>query len=374
MSDQTETNTEISNATTVAVQPVSQPVSQQEAAGSTETILPGGKDQVSHQTVELSQQSIKTEAILTAASIVDEANRTIEATIIKPGLAKVITCDGKPVTYTEEALYNSVPLWESATCFVDHWNKSVRNIAGVFFSPWYDQGVKAKLRFLDETLYNMVARIVQDRQAGLPVPDVGLSADIMVNGTSSETAFTVNQVTGVISADIVFSPAAGGSFDRVLNSVMQDLGIPDKAAVHTPTPDLAAPPLANAAVQADGELVPIKRVRDLQSATDRLRNQVKDQESTITRLQANLDQAVARYRDATLATHPEIHADLVKGATVAEVDASLINAQAVVDQVKQHLMDRVPAGAPVRKGPDMASMSPKDLIAYGLKQRQAGKQ
>ena len=312
--------------------------------------------------------------MLTAASIVDEANRIIEATIIKPGLAKVITCDGKPVTYTEQALLNSVPLWESATCFVDHWNKSVRNIAGVFFSPWYDQGVKAKLRFLDETLYNLVARIVKDRDAGLPVPDVGLSADILVNGTSSETAFTVNEVTGVISADIVFSPAAGGSFDRVLNSVMQDLGIPNKAAEPTPTPDTAAPTLANAAVQAEGELVPIKRVRDLQSTTDRLRNQVKDQESTIMRLQADLGSAVARYRQATEIAYPEIPADMIQGATVAEVDASLKNAQAVVDQVKQHLMDRVPAGAPVRKGPDPASMSPKDLIAYGLRQRQAGKQ
>ena len=378
MSGQTDTidtkDTEIqttNQATAVAVPPAPQ----KGTTGSPETILPGGKDQVSHRTVEPSPQFLKTEAIIIASTqgsgglppespILDEAKHIIEATIIKPGQAKVTTCDGKPIVYTEEALKNSLPMWEAAACFCDHWNKSVRNIAGVFFAPWYDQGVKARLRFIDDTLYNMVARIVKDRDDGLAVPDVGLSADIAVNGTRSETAFTVDAITRVMSADIVFSPAAGGSFDRVLNSVKQELGIAETKGSGGSPPE---------------PLVPIKRVRDLQGTADRLRNQVKDQEATITTLQANLTQAVARYRDATLATHPEIPADLVKGATIAEVDASLENAQAIVDQVRKHLDTdnnrtiTVPAGAPVRKGPDPASMSPKDLIAYGLRQHQRGK-
>jgi len=85
------------------------------------------------------------ESLLNEASILDEARRIVEVTIIKPGPAKACL-DQKPVSYTEQALRDSLPLWEGAACFCDHWNKSVRNIAGVFFAPWYDERVAALLR------------------------------------------------------------------------------------------------------------------------------------------------------------------------------------------------------------------------------------
>ena len=166
--------------------------------------------------------TIHTDPILhqnVVSSVLDEVNHVVDVTIIRPGEARV-TFDGAPVSYTEEALQSSLPLWEGAACFCDHFNKSVRNIAGVFFSPWYDDGVKAKLRFIDDTLYGMVARIVADRDVGLPVPDIGISADIAINGEPTDNTFQVTEISQVISADIVFSPAAGGSFDRILNAVM----------------------------------------------------------------------------------------------------------------------------------------------------------
>ena len=92
--------------------------------------------------------SIQTTPILHQASILDDAHHIVEVTIIKPGPAQV-TVNGDQVCYTEEALQASLPLWEGAACFCDHFNKSVRNIAGVFFAPWYEEGVKAKLRFID---------------------------------------------------------------------------------------------------------------------------------------------------------------------------------------------------------------------------------
>ena len=322
--------------------------------------------------------TIHTEPILHQASVLDEAQHVVEVTIIKPG-PSALTINNAPVTYTEEALRDSLPLWDGAACFCDHWDKSVRNITGVFFTPWYDEGVKARLRFIDDTLYAMVTRIIADRDEGLPVPDIGISADIAVAGADLPDAFEVTQISQVISADIVFSPAAGGSFDRVLNSVLAEAGIADRGNHDQPPP---APDCLSGRPEAtpdasDGEpdksvgepLVPEKRVRDLQSTADRLRNQVRDQEAQIAQVQGQLSEAVSRYRDQVLAANPEVPAELVSGDTVEQVDASLEQARALVDNVKQHLADRVPAGAPARRGIDTSSMSPGDKITYGLKQR-----
>ena len=324
-------------------------------------------------------ETIKTDAelVATATPIFDEVKQIVEVTIIKPGEAKAVV-NGSPVTYSEEALRRSLPMWEGAACFCDHFNKSVRNIAGVFFAPWYEDGVKAKLRFIDTPLYHMVTRIVKEREAGLAVPDVGLSADIAIRGDATEKGFIVGEIARVISADIVFSPAAGGSFDRVLNSVMQELGIAETkeggqpsesrggqgASPGTPTQGSGGSPSAS---PAD------KRIRDLQGTADRLRNQVKAQEAATQELQGNLTEAIDKYRQALLQQHPQIPADLVKGNTVAELDSSLEQAQAVVDKVKQHLAERVPAGAPQRSGISISSMSPGEKIIYGLRQRGIGK-
>jgi len=327
--------------------------------------------------------NIHTDPILhqnVVSSVLDEVNHVVDVTIIRPGEARV-TFDGAPVSYTEEALQSSLPLWEGAACFCDHFNKSVRNIAGVFFSPWYDDGVKARLRFIDDTLYGMVARIVADRDVGLPVPDIGISADIAINGEPSADTFQVTEISQVISADIVFSPAAGGSFDRVLNAVIAA----DSAEVASPGLSVIAdqqdqdqPPALVGAIHEspptvdDGPLVPEKRVRDLQSTADKLRNQVRNQESQITRLQDQLTEAVSKYRDEVLRQHPEVPTELVSGNTVEEIDASLEQARALVDNVRQRLADRVPAGAPARRGPDTSAMSPAEKISYGLKQRGEG--
>jgi hypothetical protein len=333
-------------------------------------------------------ETIKTDAelVATATPIFDEVKQIVEVTIIKPGEAKAVV-NGSPVTYSEEALRRSLPMWEGAACFCDHFNKSVRNIAGVFFAPWYEDGVKAKLRFIDIPLYHMVTRIVREREAGLAVPDVGLSADIAIRGDATEKGFIVGEIARVISADIVFSPAAGGSFDRVLNSVMQELGIAETKEGGQPSESRGGQGASPATLGGPGGSAPAsqgsgsspsaspadKRIRDLQGTADRLRNQVKAQETAIQGLQGNLTEAIDKYRQALLQQHPQVPADLVKGNTVAELDNSLEQAQAVVDRVKQHLTEKVPAGAPQRSGIDISSMSPGEKITYGLRQRGIGK-
>jgi len=300
------------------------------------------------------------------ASLLDEPHHIIEVTIIKPGPAKVSLRAGgeaipRQVVYSEESLKKSLPLWEGAACFCDHFNKSVRNIAGVYFSPWYDNGVKAKLRFIDDTLYHMVTRIISDREQSLSVPDIGISADISIKGIPRDHTIEVEEITNVISADIVFSPAAGGSFDRVLNAVREKLGIPNALPVH-PEP-------------VEGSQ---KRIRDLQSTSDKLRAQVKNQEAVIaskseaiTQLTSDLSLAVTRYREGILQKHPEIPEVMVTGTTLAELDASLEKAKAVVETVKKHLEADFfgSPGAPIRSSIDVESLSPTEKIKYGLGKR-----
>ncbi|MCX5999390.1 MAG: hypothetical protein NTU41_07310 [Chloroflexi bacterium] len=101
-------------------------------------------------------------------------------------------------------------------------------------------------------------------------------------------------------------PAAEGSEsaqtpDRSEAAVAEVTGQGDGQAA---TGAVEGPPAAGDAQQSP---VPSseKRVRDLQGAADRLRHQVKNQESQIGELQGQLAEAVARYRDQVLRQHPE---------------------------------------------------------------------
>ena len=94
----------------------------------------------------------------------------------------------------------------------------------------------------------------------------------------------------------------------------------------------------------------------------------------VTTLEAQLAEAAALYRELALAAHPEVPEALLVGGTPQEIAASLAAAKATVAQVRQRLAaqtaaERVPAGAPTRRGPDVTSLSARDKIAYGLTQR-----
>ena len=91
-------------------------------------------------------------------------------------------------------------------------------------------------------------------------------------------------------------------------------------------------------------------------------------------LRASLRSAAERYRQAVLASQSEVPPDLVSGETVEEVDRQLEAALRTVAQLKSHLesqaqAQRVPTGAPVRRAPDLAALSPTEKISYGLAQQ-----
>ena len=270
---------------------------------------------------------------------------TIAVTLMKPGLSKA-TIQGLPVLYTEEALRNSLPLWNGITCFCDHFNKSVRNIIGVFFDPYYEDGVKAKLRLTDAPMFTFVNQVITDSAKGLPVPNIGLSADLdAVWQQPADDHVEVTKIVNVFSTDLVFAPAAGGSFDRVLNS-LGDL-IPPPA---DPTPQ----------VKDD------KRVRDLQSACDKLRTQLQNQTGLT-------QEAMVANRAALAALNPDVPPEMLTGETVAELNASLKNAQNLVEQVRQNLARKtpaeIPAGAPGRVPVDYSKLTPDQKIKRGLELR-----
>ena len=92
-------------------------------------------------------------------------------------------------------------------------------------------------------------------------------------------------------------------------------------------------------------------------------------------LQASLKAAAGKYRDALLASQPEVPPDLVGGETVEEVDQQLEAALRMVAQLRGHLESqaqalRVPTGAPARRAPDLSALSPAEKIVHGLSQQQ----
>jgi len=311
------------------------------------------------QDLELSQSPIE-------PWLQDEANKVVLVTIIRPGVVE--TASGK-IQYSEEMLKNSLSLWDGVACFCDHFNKSVRNIAGVYYSPYYDDGVKARLRFIDDNLYRFICQLIQDREQGLPVPDLGISADINVKLVKSDGMLDVQCINRVVSADIVFSPAAGGSFDRVLNAA--GISLPESEQNESEVGS-SLRVMASEAKQGEGEssqeLVPVSRVRDLQSSNDKLRVDLKEQESLKVKLQRDLGGAVTKYREALLKAYPQLPGELIQGNSIEELDASVRQAEAVVERVKSKLEEssRIPAGAPLRKSPDISTMSSMEKVQYGL--------
>ena len=85
--------------------------------------------------------------------------------------------------------------------------------------------------------------------------------------------------------------------------------------------------------------------------------------------------AVARYREAMLAADPDLPPDLVAGASIEEVDASIEAARAMVARVRERVEARrpqgrgFPAGAPAREPGGLTHLTARQKIAAGLQER-----
>jgi hypothetical protein len=86
------------------------------------------------------------------------------------------------------------------------------------------------------------------------------------------------------------------------------------------------------------------------------------------------DKAVFKYLKAVRALNPAIPGDIIAGATIEEIDASVEKAKAIVEAVKAGLEThargtRVPAGAPARGGISVEGLSAREKIAAGIQQK-----
>ena len=75
-----------------------------------------------------------------------------------------------------------------------------------------------------------------------------------------------------------------------------------------------------------------------------------------------------------LAAPPEVPEELIQGEMPEDLEASLASARKVVEKIARQLeervsSERVPVGAPVRRGPDISALSPKEKILYALQRR-----
>jgi hypothetical protein len=133
-----------------------------------------------------------------------------------------------------QVLEESAFLWQGASCFVDHaWWPSVRDLVGVISEVEYaGEALRGRLRLsatpTAQWVKAMVEQIIEDKEKGLSVPNVGLSAGLYAGYYLEGSTKVATEIGQVYSVDVVFYPAAGGSFDRVLNSVKGGLPMPPR--------------------------------------------------------------------------------------------------------------------------------------------------
>jgi len=156
-------------------------------------------------------------------------NGTLEATFIQAGPVA-----GWEVWLPAEVLREAAPLFSGKGSFLDHpglfENHHLSALMGVTSAALFNPGsgtVDGRIRLMDtpaaELFRRVIDQVLEDRERGLEVPDVGLSAvlwwavnwDERVNGLPS-----VTRIRDVVSVDAVFRPAAGGTVHRVLASAL----------------------------------------------------------------------------------------------------------------------------------------------------------
>ncbi|MBI2857642.1 MAG: hypothetical protein HYX90_01080 [Chloroflexi bacterium] len=101
------------------------------------------------------------------------------------------------------------------------------------------------------------------------------------------------------------------------------------------------------------------------------RKELADTQIRLGQLQEALGKAVASYKMVVIESNPTLPADLIVGNTVDEVDASVKNARAIVQRVRQQIeveasKTQVPAGAPQRVGIDASGLSAREKIQQAI--------
>ncbi len=110
------------------------------------------------------------------------------------------------------------------------------------------------------------------------------------------------------------------------------------------------------------------------SAREAVEGELSRMRSEVEEARSRLAESAVKYREAKLASAPEIPQDLVPAAeTLAEIDEGFEAARRVVGRLRERMQEerqsaRVPVGSPSRRAPDLSSLSASEKIRLGLQQ------
>jgi chromosome segregation protein len=131
--------------------------------------------------------------------------------------------------------------------------------------------------------------------------------------------------------------------------------------------------LKSAAEERDGLR---SQLAEVEAARDAALGRATDVEADAEAVRGQLREAAVRYREARLASAPDVPHDLVPElGTIEEIDREFESAQRVVGQLREKLEreaseqrkpTRVPVGAPARREADVSSLSSSEKIRLGL--------
>ena len=111
------------------------------------------------------------------------------------------------------------------------------------------------------------------------------------------------------------------------------------------------------------------RLAEAQAQIESLQTAAADAEA-----RARLPKAAVKYREAKLASAPDVPHDCVPQAeSLAEIDEGFEAARRVVGELRERMQEerqsaRVPAGSPVRRALDLSSLPAAEKIKLGLRE------
>ena len=117
-----------------------------------------------------------------------------------------------------------------------------------------------------------------------------------------------------------------------------------------------------------------KRIAELQASVSVVQQAAETAATELGQAKGAYGKAVAKYLAAVKLANPTIPGDVITGATIEEIDATVAKALSIATAVKASLEAqakeaRVPAGAPPRGEISLEGLSPREKIAAGIKQK-----
>jgi len=182
--------------------------------------------------------------VVSPAATPEGRGPTRDATEVAPRVLEVVCMragQANGLYYPPEVLRRSVEegLWEGRTVLANHagpldqgraGGRTIEDVAGVLNEARYSEGgaILGRLTLFgpkSEIVARLAAEMLAAQEAGEPAPNVGLSADLYVERRPGRAE--VARILAVNSLDVVYNPAAGGAFLRILNG--EGAGIMEEA-------------------------------------------------------------------------------------------------------------------------------------------------